>query len=414
MTREERFLGEINRDLPTGVDWKSGAIEYYQSSLRDKEAHSDLHARNKPFCAGPDFGLFVANLSRFVAMVSALNLPARAHILDVGAGPGWVSEYFAKLGHVVLGIDICGDFVEIARERLNAAPFEVFPGEKPAAEFLVHDIEMSPVLSPRRFDLAYFESTLHHFLNPVAALRHAASSLKDDGVIAILEGAAPPVESDDHRKLVNAMAEFHTIERPYSRGQIRELFAITGFEYYRFYFPLFGLYEPSEAEELKDLVANGVGWNIVIASRTAAGLTRLCRHGAPPADSFSFGGGFYGEELDPAGRRFRWCAGRGLCQLSGSAPVRLTIGTYPPSLAGRKQQVFVFVDGRPRQTCVLTEDHFETELMLDGTPERTAGEVRFESDCLFHPGWFALPDSRSLSFWVRVETEALPQAEVAC
>ena len=305
-----------------------------------------------------------------------------------------------------MGVDICDDFVDMARERLNAAPFEVFPGQKPTAEFLVHDIEQSLVPSPRRFDLAYFESTLHHFLNPVAALRNVAGSLKDDGVIAIVEGAAPPKESDGHRKLVEVMAEFHTIERPYSRNQLLELFAITGFEYYRFYFPLCGLYEPSEAEELRNLVSDGAGWNIAIASKTAAGLTRLCRHGALATIPFSFGGGFYAEERDPAGRRFRWCRGQGLCQLSSSTHARLTIGTYAPSLAGRKQHVLVFVDGHLRQTCVLTQNRFETELILDGPRERAATEVRLESDCLFHPAWFDLSDSRSLSFWVRVETDA--------
>jgi len=336
-------------------------------------------------------------------MVGALNLPVRSSILDVACGPGWVSEYFANLGHVVLGLDICDDFVELARQRLEAVPFEVFPGEKPTAEFLLHDIEQSAVPSPRRFDLAYFESSLHHFLNPIAALRNVANSLKPDGVVAIVEAEAPPKESDDYQKNIRIMAEYHTIERPYKRSQLLELLAITGFEHYRFYFPVCGLYEPSEAEELRYRVSNGTGWNIAIASRTAAGLTRLCRHGALPTAPFSFEGGFYAEERDPAGRRFRWSAGRGLCRLSCAARVRLTIGTYSPSLAGREQHVVVFIDGRRQHTCTLTSSIDETELILEGPPDPTAAEVRFESDCLFHPGWFGLRDDRSLSFWLRLE-----------
>jgi SAM-dependent methyltransferase len=402
--REQRFLADINSPLPKGVDWKAGAIRYCKALIRDQGAGGELYLFNKPFCSGPDFSTFVDDLSKFVAMVHNLRLPARSNILDVGAGPGWVSEYFAKLGHFTLGIDICDDLITIARERVNRSFFEVFPGEKLTAEFVVHDIESSPVASPRKFDLAYFESTLHHFFNPVAVLRNVAKSLKEDGVIAIVEGSAPPVDSEGYRKLVTVMTEYETIERPYSREQLLDLFSITGFEYHRFFVPVCGLYEQGEADALQELVADGTGWNVTVASRTADGLNRLCRHGAPTAGPLVFGGGFYAEELDAANRPFRWCRPQGgALRTRTVAPARLTIGTYRPFLESRQQRVFVHVNGRLRHTCELTRERPEAELRLDGTDERTITEIRLESDCLFHPRWFALPDNRLLSFWVRAE-----------
>jgi SAM-dependent methyltransferase len=401
--REERFLAEINRQLPKGVDWKAGAIRYGKAVIGDPITGGELYLFNKPFCCGPNFSPFVDDLSQFVAMVHTLRLPVRSNILDVGSGSGWVSEYFAKLGHSALGIDICDDLLEIARQRVNAALFGAFPGEKLTAEFLMHDIESSPVPVPRAFDLAYFESTLHHFFNPIAVLRNVAKTLKEDGVIAIVEGAAKPVDSEGYREFVKIMTSYQTIERPYSREQLIELLAITGFEHYRFYFPLCGLYEPGDADALHQLVSNGSGWNIVIASRTAAGMTRLCRQGAQAVDAVVFEGGFYTQERDAADNPFRWSRGQGSLRAPGGVRMRLTIGTYPPSLKSRQQRVLVYVNGRLWQTCELTQDHPERKLVLDRMGDHATAEVRFESDCLFLPGWFGLEDNRSLSFWVRAE-----------
>ncbi len=128
--REVRFLAEINRQLPKGVDWKAGAIRYCKSVIRNPGTGGELFFFNKPFCSGPDFSVFVDDLSKFLGMVHNLRLPARASILDVGSGPGWVSEYFARLGHVVLGIDICGDFVEIARQRVSRSSLRHFPEKR--------------------------------------------------------------------------------------------------------------------------------------------------------------------------------------------------------------------------------------------------------------------------------------------
>lgn len=401
-SREQRFLAEINRQLPLGIDWKAGAIEYVKAIIRDQGEGGRLYLLNKPFCSGPDFSSFVDDLSKFVAMVQALHLPARSNILDVGSGSGWVTEYFAKLGHFVLGIDICDDFVAIARQRLASAPFPPFPNEKLAADFLVHDIESGPVPSERQFELAYFESTLHHFFNPIAVLRNVATVLKPDALIAIVEGTAPPVDSEGYRKLVRAMTQYHTIERPYSREQMIELLEITGFVHYRFYFPICGLYEPKDAETVRHLIASGIGWNTVVASKTSAGLARLYETGALPAGRTAFGDGFYGEERDPQGRVFCWSRGQGWMKLSEAGPVSLSLGTYTPSLESRSQRVRIYIDGKLRETCVLTQNRPEHEIVLE---HAGPAEVRCESDSLFYPSWLGLPDARTLSFWVRVNED---------
>jgi SAM-dependent methyltransferase len=409
-TREQRLLAQLNSKLPPGVDWKSGAVRYVKAFIKQQGAGGEWYLNNKPFCLGPDFSAFVDDLSRFVAMVQTLRLPQQGEILDVGCGPGWVCEYFARLGQFVMGIDICDDMISVARQRLSRMPLGTLPVEKQATEFLAHDIESSPVPVSRRFDVAYFESTLHHFYNPVAVLRNVAQNLKEDGVIAILEGEAPPIDSEGHQKLTEVMAQYQTIERPYSREQLIELLAVTGFEYHRFYFPLCGLYEQTEetAETLRNLVSNGGGWNVVIASQTPAGLTRLTRPGSSSQNVVVFGSGFHAEERDPGGRVYHWSRGQGFLRLRGPSPVSLTVGTFPPSVASRDQVVRVFVNGHMRETCILTKGCPEHEIVLDGLVSdglNVGSELRFESDCLFFPEWFGLHDGRPLSFWIRVEAD---------
>src|SRR6266480_4759288 len=64
-----------------------------------------LWLRTKPFFAPPP---------------DELMLCLRAQVLDVGCGPGWMSEFFARCGYWVTGIDISEDMVEIARSRVEA------------------------------------------------------------------------------------------------------------------------------------------------------------------------------------------------------------------------------------------------------------------------------------------------------
>ena len=46
-------------------------------------------------------------------------------ILDVGCGSGWMSEYFARLGYEVKGIDISPALIEMSRDRVARVPYDV-------------------------------------------------------------------------------------------------------------------------------------------------------------------------------------------------------------------------------------------------------------------------------------------------
>ena len=162
--QEKRFLDDINRWLPAGIDWKQGAIDYLRQLIAEQGDDAERYHLCKPFIGGPDFSPFFLDMSLFTSLLEKANLPMQSRILDVGCGPGWTSYFLAKLGHQVVGVDISPDLVKYARKRVASDLIPPYAGIPFQAKFLVHDIETRPLPPADRFDFAVFESTMPHFL----------------------------------------------------------------------------------------------------------------------------------------------------------------------------------------------------------------------------------------------------------
>ena len=128
-------------------------------------------------------------LRTFAHVVQLLQLGLRAEVLDVGCGPGWLSELLARCGYSVTGIDISPDMVEIARERI-AALGEIGEGIEAQAEF--HALPVRELPWSSRFDAAILYDTMHHFDNEVETLEVIRRALVPGGQLFIHEGVLPP------------------------------------------------------------------------------------------------------------------------------------------------------------------------------------------------------------------------------
>ena len=115
LTKETNSSGRVPK--LEGIDYKRAAVEYL-SKLDPERNH---HLRTKPFYnlankpakykgEGMDEDMH-RHFCDFANMAVTLALPAGAKILDVGCGSGWLSEYFARLGYQVKGIDISPDLI---------------------------------------------------------------------------------------------------------------------------------------------------------------------------------------------------------------------------------------------------------------------------------------------------------------
>src|SRR5215211_2257942 len=167
-----------------------------------------LWLRTKPFYAPPTEELTL-RLRTFAHIVEQLGLGLRAQVLDVGCGPGWLSEFLARCGYWVTGIDISEDMVEIARERVAAIDQRIGDGIEPVAEF--HSMPVRELPWSDRFDAAILYDTMHHFDDELETLRAIHRSLVPGGRIYLEEGVRPPAGSEAERRLMAEMEEYGTL-----------------------------------------------------------------------------------------------------------------------------------------------------------------------------------------------------------
>ena len=190
LSRKGHCLRDSNPDLPEGIDWKQGAMHYLRNLIRSEGTHNELYHLIEPYLGGPDFQPFFSEMYGFLNMLEKANLPMKASILDVACDRAG-RRRSAKLGHSVFGIDISDDLLEIARRRIADEPFGVFEGIRPARP-------RSPCTTSKRRRSRRTARTgdttrrlrchVHHFVDPVQALRHVVASLKDSGIVMRLGG----------------------------------------------------------------------------------------------------------------------------------------------------------------------------------------------------------------------------------
>jgi 2-polyprenyl-3-methyl-5-hydroxy-6-metoxy-1,4-benzoquinol methylase len=216
-----------------GIDYKQAAIDY-PSKLSAERLH---HLRTKPFYnlanKLPKFrgdGMDVEthrHFCDFANMAVALELPAGARILDAACGSGWLTEYFARLGYDVTGIDISPDLIAISQHRIRALPPMIDPETPIRCRFLVHDLERAAL--PEKFDAIICYDAIHHLEDAAAALRHLAAMLPLGGILFILEGNKPAPGSAGEAELIGVMEKFGTLESAFDREYLGQLLDNAGF-----------------------------------------------------------------------------------------------------------------------------------------------------------------------------------------
>jgi len=242
-------VGSSNQRLSKieGLDYKRAAIEY--ASKLDPERYHYLFTKpfynlaNKPpkhLGEGMDAETF-RHFCDFANLAVALTLPAGKRILDVGCGSGWLSEFFARLGYDVTGIDISPELTEIATKRLSSLKYDADHQTPVRCRFLVHDVESGPL--NETFDAVVCYDSLHHFEDERAVVKNLATMTAYGGVVFILEGDRPEEGSATEEELINVMRRYQTLESPFSRSYLRTLLDEQGLAVIGDYVSVNGLFE---------------------------------------------------------------------------------------------------------------------------------------------------------------------------
>jgi SAM-dependent methyltransferase len=216
-------VGELGRLPSIGHDYDTGHKSYVD---RLPEWHHRW-LRTKPFSAPPNEELAPA-LHTFAHVVEQLQLGLRAQVLDVGCGPGWLSEFLARCGYWVTGIDVSEDMVEIARGRVAAIDAPIGVSVEPVAEF--HAMPVRDLRWVERFDAAILYDAMHHFDEEVETLRTIQRSLVPGGQIYIREGARPRPGSEAEQNLIAEMEQHGTLESPFDPNYLVDVVREAGFE----------------------------------------------------------------------------------------------------------------------------------------------------------------------------------------
>ena len=235
-----------------GVDYKRAAVDYPRKL--DPERHHYLYTKpfynlsNKPpkhAGDGMDAETF-RHFCDFANVAVALALPAGARILDVGCGSGWLSEFFARLGYDVTGIDISPDLIEIARARVRSVAYGADHETPLRCRFLVHDAEGSPLAE--EFDAVICYDSLHHFEDERAVVSNLSAMTRYGGALFILEGDRPEEGSETEEELLEVMRRYETLESPFSRAYLRALLDENGLRVVGDYVSVNGLFERDTLE----------------------------------------------------------------------------------------------------------------------------------------------------------------------
>jgi SAM-dependent methyltransferase len=129
-----------------------------------------------------------------LAHLDSLDLPLDERtVLDVGAGPAHLAQYFVRRGCTVVSTD--------ARPE-NVAQAKTF---YPAHEAHILDVERDPIEPLGRFDIVFCYGLLYHLENPLLALRKLVAVCDDLFLLEtmICDSRAPVLRLDDEYLSLN-------------------------------------------------------------------------------------------------------------------------------------------------------------------------------------------------------------------
>jgi SAM-dependent methyltransferase len=149
-------------------------------------------------------------------------LPAGARILDLGCGAGWTSQFLARAGYDVVGVDISEHMIDMARQRAERDGVQ--------ACFVVADMEELD-LDRHDFDGVLLFDSLHHCPDYPRVLERACGHLRPGGHLLLMEPSWLHLLSPHARKMAR---HYGVTELGFTRWGLRRTLWQAGFERVRF------------------------------------------------------------------------------------------------------------------------------------------------------------------------------------
>lgn len=161
----------------------------------------------------------------FDIALNEMNLTGKEMVLDIGAGQGWASRYFAEKGCTAIALDIVAD------EKFGLGrSWAIMERANTYFEPLLGDGERLP-FPENRFDFVFFCGALHHFVHFEHVLKQVYRVLKPGGrVIAVGEPAISLFKTEAEMQVLFEETEVGIVERRPKVYQYKRALAQAGFK----------------------------------------------------------------------------------------------------------------------------------------------------------------------------------------
>ena len=202
----------------------------------------------KPYDNRPGNETFFGEFYQVLNILRAMDLPGGARVLEVGCGPGWVTEILALMGFQVDALDPSQSMIEIARERLEACRMHHrLNGELPV-QFHCCALEECE-LPDDAFDGVLFHESLHHVVDERDGLRQVFRMLRPGGIMGVSgESLWEPGNRVLERSLEVEMEQYGTLENPFTCEYLDRLLRECGFDKVTRYEGVNGLFPVAERD----------------------------------------------------------------------------------------------------------------------------------------------------------------------
>jgi SAM-dependent methyltransferase len=169
-------------------------------------------------------------LDHYTAMnlIQTMDVIPGGRVLEVGSGPGWLSEILMMLGFEVDAVEPSEKMIEIAEARLSGALNHYRVADPPSVTFHCITLEEAE-FDDDVFDGILFFDSLHHIVNENKAIEKSYRYLREGGVLGISEGAWIPGDIDQANTLDDEMRRFGTLENPLTKEYLDFLLVQAGF-----------------------------------------------------------------------------------------------------------------------------------------------------------------------------------------
>ena len=171
---------------------------------------------------------FFYNMHNALNLLNRMKLGPGADVLEVGCGPGWLTEILIMLGYQVTACDPAPGLLKIAHYRSDhAAEHHQRPQIRDRVRFLVGALEDLD-FSEGQFDGIIFYDVLHHIVDEEKGLTNCARWLRPGGALGVIEGAWIPGDAAQEAALGEEMAAYGTLENPFTQDYLDEILRKVG------------------------------------------------------------------------------------------------------------------------------------------------------------------------------------------